>query len=354
MTKFEIKYSKQTRRVDSLRLHEILETIGFVPPDKMYKAELKYLGIYKEIVVTKDGRCLNMPDILLAAIEMKVEYVNVLVIETESEHAWLRLINFDNRHIYRGSKTTLYKIIKLLQNHLWNDNEGRAWYNELPGDGINEKIGALVGYSPSTISNIKYIGDNDITYLEKVDDPEFDMNLAQAKILVDSEKKMNTKNDNYSGQEISSFGEGCGDQTPVNDNNQTDGEVSDPTAGNTNGNGAITGEHPSEPGNKKPKRRKSAKKAKPKEAVETDELTSFSVGYKKSGEYTLDFADDVPMIIHNGEPVGGVYIEPGGNNNVNEELRYVLLSKDNKWSFHIIATRINNIIKQKEVESNNE
>lgn len=355
MTEYNINYRREKRRVESLRLHEIIENIGFVQPDNMYKAELKYLGIYKEIVVTEDGRCLNMPDILLAAIEMKVEYVDVLVIETESEHAWLRLINFDNRHIYRGSKKALYEVIKLLQNHLWNDKQGRAWYDELPGDNINEKIGALVGYKASTISNIKFIGDKNITYLEKVDDPESDMNMAQAKVLVENEGKMNDKNDNYSGQIISSLTGGNG--VPISgegEGSMNGNEGCDPTVEKTNGNVAITGDHSTESDNKKPKSGKSSKKVKPKEAVVTDELTSFSIGYKDSGNYTLQFTDGAPEIIREGESIGNIKIAPGKNNNVKEELRYILLSTDGKWSFHILATRINNTIKQKEVENNNE
>lgn len=335
MKHLRFKYRKENRPVDTLKLHPIVETIGFVEPDEVYKSELNYLGHYKEPVITENGMLLTLPECLIAALDMKLHSIDVRVIEGANEHAILRLINLDNRHIYRGSKTTLYKIIKLLQNHLWNDNDGRVWYNELPGDDINEKIGALVGYSPSTISNIKFIGEKNITYLEKVDDPDDKTNLAQAQVLVENERKLNNRKPNYSGVRIaSSDGNAGGD-----DDSRPNPGKGDPQEDKTAKGDKGTEEKP-------PKKSKACKKPKP---VIKDNLISFKVGFGDSGEYSLSDADGNLFMEHDGKSVGDVIIQDAEENNIDEELRFIILNTEGDWSFHVTATRLTNILKQKEV-----
>ncbi len=339
----KFKYRDENRAVHTIMLHPIIEKIGFVEPDEVYKSELSYLGGCMLPVITENGMLLTKPECLIAALDMELHSIDVRVIEGANEHVLLRLINLDNRHIYRGSKKALYEVIKLLQNHLWNDKQGRAWYDELPGNNINEKIGALVGYSPSTISNIKFIGDKNITYLEKVDNPDSDMNLAQAKVLAEKEEKLNKRKPNYSGVLIGSTDGNAGGESNPGSNPETE----EPQGGKTPEVGGKQGE-------KTPKKRKTCKKPSEPKLIVKDKLLSFKVGFGDSGEYSLSETEGTQCMQHNGKPVGDVIIQEADENNIEEELRFIILNTEGDWSFHVTATRLTNILKQKEVESNNE
>lgn len=315
--------------------------MGYLKPDDLYIADVKFLGVYKRPIISDDGYVLTLPDYVDAARKAGILDMEVLVLTNATANDLLRIINFDARPWYRASKAILYKSIKVLQQHLWNTDEGKVWRQTIPGQNINDQIGYLVGYGPSTVSLVKAIGDADYSLLDRIDDPEGDMTLTKAQRLIKDNAEQNGEKDNLDHFESTNLPEEAWDDDDSDDDideadNEEETEI-DPTK--------IT--EAAEPAGKT----KSTKNRAPaKVKVKYDiPLTAFSVGLGRYGDFTLDLKTGRPALLYNNALVGHVSISDKGNNNPAEGIHYCIQGVDARWSFQVIATRITNIVKEEEV-----
>jgi len=172
-------FTKEKRNISDLIIHPIINKIGYLRPDDLYISDLKYFGTFKPVIITDANQYITLPEYIDAARQIGSDEIDVLVIKNTNDTDLLRLINFESRLNYQGNKVALFNIISILEWNLWNTASGRIWKDELPGNNINEKIGRLVGYKPSSISMIKYVGKINPKLLECIDDPESTLNFTQ-------------------------------------------------------------------------------------------------------------------------------------------------------------------------------
>ncbi|GAA4465480.1 hypothetical protein GCM10023093_17720 [Nemorincola caseinilytica] len=346
MTKHNFELQKDTRSVSSLKNHQLVEAMGYLKPDDLYVSEFEYLGVYKMPIVTDDSYVLTLPDYVQAAREAGVGDLDVLVITKATVNDLLRLINFESRPWYRASKAILYKSIKVLEKHLWNTEEGKLWRQTIPGDNINEQIGYLVGYGQSTVSLVKTIGNADYSLLDRIDDPEGDMTLAKALRLIKDNTEQNGKNDNLGSVNVTNLPDGSDeDEQPDEDDDEGDEDLDEPmedpqekTGESTEGAAVAS----------KGKSKKNAKAVKVKAKCDVT-LTAFTMGLGRYGDFTLDLKTSRPALLYNDALLGYVSISGKDTNDPSEGLHYVIQGVDASWSFHVIATRITNIVKEEEV-----
>ncbi len=338
-----MKYSikRSTKKLSEIKKHPLVDQMGYLRPDELYIEQLAEIGLYKAPLITEDGYYITLPDYIEASIQIGAKEIDVIVIEGCNGNDLLKIINFESRPWYRASKTILYKSIKTLQQHLWNTDEGRAWRDSLPGGDVNDVIGRLVGYSASTISLVKYIGENNYPLLDQVDDPDVDMTLSRANQIVKANLAINAKKDNYSDAFYTNLASQNEDDLE-NDMDEDEDHCNDPVDSADKGSEKI-----------KPAGLKNGKPPKQKEIFNIP-LTSFSVGLGQYGDYTLDMSTGSPAILYNDKFAGFVKIKPKQSNNPNEGLHFVMQNAEAEWSFHVIVSRINKLIKQQEVCCSND
>jgi hypothetical protein len=328
---------RDKRSIASLHKHSLLSEIGYLRPDELYLSELRHLGLYKPIIVTEDGYYISDPEYIDAAIQLGEEYVEVTIIKGASVNDLIRLINFEFRMSYRASKVLLYKTIKMLEQHLWNTEEGKKWSEEIEGDSIDQKIGKLVGYSGSLVAQVKSVGRKDSALLDRIDDPEGDMTISKAIRQLAAEAQLNEKKDNYADVRYSNL------PLMEEEDNGHEGERSNEEGFDEMG-GAL---HENVP-DKKPARNT---KPRPVKAPCDVELMEFHVGFGKYGDFTLDLSSGIPAILCNDNFAGNVSITAKQSNDIDEGVHFVMQSKDLGWSFQVIATRMSKLVKKEEVYS---
>jgi hypothetical protein len=350
MVKHNFELQQDKRDLSSLKNHIMVETMGYLKPDDLYISDVKFLGVYKRPIITDDGYVLTLPDYVDAARKAGVLAMEVLVLTGANSNDLLRIINFESRPWYRASKAILYKSIKVLQDHLWNTEEGRLWRESIEGEGVNEVIGYLVGYSASTVSLVKSIGNADYSLLDQIDDPESGMTLTKAQQVIKDNADLEAKKDKLEHVNLTNLPDvNEGDDDLDDDFQEGDGSEGD----NDGGEGGDKDNGTT--GDPEPAKVKQAEKAvrgkKPaKQKVNYDvPLTSFSVGLGRYGDFTLDLKTGRPAMLYNDAFLGNVSISDKGHNNPAEGLHYVVQSVDVDWSFQVIATRITNIVKEEEV-----
>lgn len=342
---------KQTSiKIGLLKKHKLVDEMGYLKPDELYVSQLSEIQLQKYPIVTEDSYYLTQPDFIEAMLALGTDEIEVLVIMGATINDLMKIINFESRPWYRASKSLLYKTVKTLQNHFWNSAEGRAWKESLPGDDINDTIGKLVGYSKSTISNIKFIGDKDYALLDKIDDPDEDMTLTRARLLIEQGEAMDRKKDNYSeyndekDEDLEPDDPGEGDDVDVPAPEEPEMRPGTPkplaNAGHSGG-GAKSVQH------------KKAERPKKEKVICDARLTSFSVSLGKYGDYTLDDSNGRTALIMNGKFAGFVYVDAEPSNNPNEKLQFIIQNPDEGWSFHVSATRIVKLLKKQEVDNSN-
>lgn len=338
-----ITLRRENRELISLSAHPIVATLGYLRPDDLYLNELKHFGLYKPVIITDDGLYISNPDYIDAALQLGEKNIDVIIIEGASNNDIIRLINFESRVAYRASKTLLYKTIKMLQEHLWNTPEGRVWAENIEGENIDKKIGSIVGYSGSLVALVKSIGKKDPTLLDRIDDPDGDMTLTKAKQQLLSEEQLNARKDNYADVRLTNLPEGyeldSDELTDVDGVPDGDGCSREPEFDSIGG--MLEKDQP------KVKNKKLAPVKIPCEA----QLTSFSVGFGKYGDYSLNLDNGVPAILCNDKFAGLVSISAKGSNDVKEGLHFVIQNVELGWSFHVIGTRISKLINTQEVDS---
>lgn len=346
MIKHNFTLQKDTRDVSSLKNHQLVETMGYLKPDELFISDLEYLGMYKLPIITDDGYILTMPDYVEAAIKISLSDIDVLVLVDATSNDLLRLINFESRPWYRSSKTILYKSIKVLQNHLWNTEDGKQWRQAIKGENINEVVGYLVGYSASTVSLVKSIGDADYALLDRIDDPEGNMTLTMAQQVIKGNAAINAKADNFEQVNITNLP--FSDDDDDVDSLGTDANDTPEGSGENNEAGDMTSDPP---GDATDSTKNSLKNRKPRKVKSTCDipLTGLIIGLGRYGDFTLDLKTGRPAILHNDRFAGHVSIVPSDSNNEDEALHFVVQSIDLKWSFQVIATRVTNIVKEEEV-----
>jgi len=347
MTKHNFELQKDTRNLSSLKNHQMVEAMGYLKPDDLYISDVKFLGVYKTPIITDDSYVLTLPDYVEAARKAGILDMEVLVLTKATSNDLMRLINFESRPWYRASKAILYKSIKVLQNHLWNTAEGKQWREAIEGNGINDVIGYLVGYSGSTVSLVKSIGDADYSLLDQIDDPESGMTLTKAQQVIKDNVAQNDKKDNLDHFESTNLPEDAGDIDDLDDDDIDDDDLDDADNQGDTKIASITKPGPAEPtGKSKSTKNRAPAKIKVKYDIP---LTAFSVGLGSYGDFTLDLKTGRPAMLYNDVLVGSVSISDMGTNNPAEGLHYSIQGIDARWSFQVIATRITNIVKEEEV-----
>lgn len=321
---------EETVDIFSLSKHFLVDSMGYLRPDDLYISGLAELGPTKRPIITEDMKYVTSPDLIDALKELGVKEVDVLVLDGANQNDLLKIINFESRPMYRGSKSLLYKTIKTLQHHLWNTDEGKEWYKQIHGDDINEKIGTLVGYKKSTISRIKSIGDNDFTYLEQVDDVDTEMTLRRAEEILDGERRLNERNDNYSGRLDSN-----GNAVKPTDDESREQDAKEPKPDVEQNN------------------KKSAHKPKPAtKPLFNINLHGFNVDLGSYGCYALDCSSGNTIMKCNDRFAGIVNVSPQKSNNPDEGVKFIIQEANNAgWSFQVVARGISKLLKEQEVES---
>lgn len=328
----KITFKQETARLCLLKKHTFIESMGYLKPDNFYTTEMWALRIPKYPVVI-DGYYLTSPEYIQAMLDAGVDTIDVLRVENATMNDLLRIVNLESRPWYRASKSMLYKAIKTIQSHMWNTEEGRQWRSSLPGDDINDVIGKIVGYSGSMVSKVKKIGDWNYAYLDAMDDPESNYTISSAEYLMEAEKRIQSKKDNYAGEQWSDTEDNEIDIDDSNDSSSRidkEGEVVEGVSKN------VT------------PRKTKAKQECIKQGADAV-LTSFHVGFGKYGDFTLNLDGNTPAILMNDEFAGLVTIQPQKNNDLREGLHFIMQNADTGWSFHVIGTRISKLLKQKEV-----
>ncbi|MFA6151021.1 MAG: hypothetical protein WC716_06865 [Chitinophagaceae bacterium] len=338
-----ITLRRENRDLISLSAHPIVQALGYIRPDDLYIGELKYFGLIKPVIITDDDYYISNPDYIDAALQLGEKNIDVVVIEGASINDIIRLINFESRLAYRASKTLLYKIIKVLQEHLWNTPEGRVWAETIEGENIDKKIGLIVGYSGSTVALVKSIGKKDPTLLDRIDDPDGDMTLTKAMNQLKAEEDLNKRNDNYANERFTNLPPGYDPELEelTGDDVEPDGDGGDGEPEFDSIGGTLEKDPP------KAKNKKPAPIKIPCDA----QLTGFSVGFGKYGDFSLNLDNGTPAILLNDQFAGLVGITSKQTNDLKEGLHFVIQNAEVGWSFQVIATRISKLINTQEVDS---
>ena len=347
MIRPKFTFKQTTIKLALLKKHKLVDEMGYLKPDELYVSQLSEILLQKYPIVTEDLYYLTQPDFIEAMLALGADEIEVLVITGATINDLMKIINFESRPWYRASKSLLYKTVKTLQNHFWNTTEGKAWKECLPGDDINEVIGALVGYSKSTISNIKFIGDRDYALLDKIDDPDEDMTLTRARLLIEQGETMDRKKDNYS-----EFNDEKGEDELDDEDEDVDGTTPEEPEMRPGTPGPFLNSIPLGTESKPAQPMKAAKPKKEKVICDA-KLTGFSVSLGKYGNYTLDDSNGRTALIMNGKFAGFVHVDAEPSNNPNEKLQFIMQNPDEGWSFHVIATRIYKLLKKQEVDNSN-
>ena len=326
-------YERIVVKLSLLKKHPLVDQMGYLKPDDLYISELTDLKILKLPIITQDNYYLTLPDYVEAKKEIGDEEIEVVTINGATINDLLRIVNFESRPWYKASKSLLFKTIRTLQQHLWNTPDGKAWRDTLHGEDINSIIGQLVGYSGSTVSNIKYIGERDYSLLEMIDDPDVDMTLTRARFLIEQGEAMDKKKDNYSKLSEDDIND---DQGEI-EHDEDEEEFMDGESMST----SVTK-------NCKPSKRKAEKEVAPNIGFDAV-LKGFSVSFGKYGDYTLDLSTGEAVMLLNDAFVGVVSINPEKSNNINEKVHFIMQNADEGWSFHVTGTRIGKLLKKQEV-----
>jgi len=335
---------RATVRLSLLREHEIVSKLGYLKPDEIYANGVKELNLPEFPIVTEDHFYLTSPDyidVLKAESDQYDREVEVFIVKGASINNLFQIVQFKSRPWYKASKSLLYKSVKVFQYHLWNTDEGRSWRDCLDGNDINEVLGKLFGYSASTISNVKAVGDYNYALLDQIDDPDANMTLTKALFLISEEKKLNSGKQKLSHVNLNNFE----DEKEYDDVDTTD-DIYEEEADDTSAD-------QSEKGNVKNGGEAKVTIENPKHLPTTSaiNLTSFSVGFGSIGEFHLDLSTGTPAILHNDQFAGLVTITPSRKNNPDEGVHFVLQNHDNGWGFQVVAKRMSRHVKTQEVES---
>lgn len=187
----QFSYEQKFASPGKLKIHPILEAIGYDQPDAMFTENIKFFNYLERPVVTEDGFVVTHPTDVIAAQNMKKKQVEIVMMKGATVDDVIRFISFKNVWVHGRSRKNIYRLIEFLSNHLKNNENGKEWAKELAGSKTRKKIAAITGLSDGTIQNISRIGKNKPELLDEIDNGNLTSSQVQEEII--GEAAMNAR-----------------------------------------------------------------------------------------------------------------------------------------------------------------
>lgn len=170
----------------------LLDIFGSNKPDLLFIEDAKRFGFGKPVVTSK-MLILTHEDAVLAAIEMGLDEIEVLVADGLEEDEVPRFLNYKKRFQGKKDYAVISKIIEFLYNHLDNTIAGQEWKAVIPGENIRKKVGYLLGYNDTMVQHIRNIAENAPEYFPLLSTTEAKFSEV---IKLASKKKRERENPN--------------------------------------------------------------------------------------------------------------------------------------------------------------
>ncbi len=187
----QFSYEQSLVSPGKLKIHPILEAIGYDQPDAMFTENIKFFNYLERPVVTEDGFVVTHPTDVIAAQNMKKKQIEIVTMKGATMDDVIRFISFKNVWVHGKSRRKIYELIKFLTNHLKNNKNGQEWAKELEGTKTRKKIATITKLSDGTIQNISRIGNNNPDFLDEIDNGT--KTSEQVKGEIDGEPAFNTR-----------------------------------------------------------------------------------------------------------------------------------------------------------------
>lgn len=183
-------YEPATVSVKSLKIHPLLDIIGYDFPDDIFIERTNYFKFYERCVITEDGLAITHPTDLLAAQRSGVKEMEVVVMKNAFLNDVIDFISFKNVWKHGKSRRKIFEMAKFLTGYVMQkDKEWKAKFNSTKTRGI---VAEIMGISDGTVQAITSIGKKDESLLDKIDNKE--TNSTKAISLIKLSKPTNEDN----------------------------------------------------------------------------------------------------------------------------------------------------------------
>ncbi len=188
----KISYEKKSAPVSSLMIHPGLQLLDSTIQNEVFKSFYNEFQYLETPVVTEDNFVITHAIDVLAAKQIGIENIEVVVLKNVDEAQVIRFISFKEVVKHGKNKVALSKAVTLLTHHLTKNEAGKEWAKTIPGSKTRQKIANTLGVSDGTIQGIMALAKKNPEALAKIDAGEMTNSEAlnkQSKTLPFSSRK---------------------------------------------------------------------------------------------------------------------------------------------------------------------
>ena len=176
-------YEKQTINPSTIQIHPLLLAAGEIVSNDVFVEFYKEFNYLEIPVITEDGFAITHAADVIAAQNLGLETIDVVVMKNAMQNDVVRFISFKNVIGHGKNRTAIYKMVTYLTDYLTKTPEGKELAGEFETNKTRTIAGTMVGVSAGTVQNAMFIGNNEPGFLEQIDKGEMTMTAAIEQIV---------------------------------------------------------------------------------------------------------------------------------------------------------------------------
>jgi hypothetical protein len=162
-------YESKIEKVAAIQIHPCYETLNQAVPNAIFAEFIKEFGYMERPLVTEDGYAITHPSDVLAAKDLGIEEIEIVMMKNATKEDVIRFMSFKEVVKHGKSRVLLYKTITLLTDHLTKTESGKEWAKEYDSNKTRTVVSKITGVSTGTIQNISTIGNKKPELLVEID-----------------------------------------------------------------------------------------------------------------------------------------------------------------------------------------
>jgi|GEM_PF-5177526 len=180
--KKSFSYERKSMPTASLSSHPAVLALGNCQPNEIFMEFLKEFGYLETPVVTEDGYVITHMTDVIAAQQLNIKTIDVVVMKNATQDDVVRFISFKDAVKHGKNKTALFNSVKFLTSYLTTTQAGKEWAGEFESNKTRSVVAEILGVSTGTVQNVSAIGKAEPLLLEQIDNNELTSTAAIKKV----------------------------------------------------------------------------------------------------------------------------------------------------------------------------
>jgi len=176
-------YEKQTINPSTIQIHPLLLAAGSIVSNDVFVEFYKEFNYLEIPVITEDGFAITHAADVIAAQNLGLATIDVVVMKNALQNDVVRFISIKNVIGHGKKRTAIFQMVKYLTDYLTTTPEGQELAGEFETNKTRTIAGSMVGVSAGTVQNVMTVGNNEPGFLEKIDNGEMTMAAAIEQIV---------------------------------------------------------------------------------------------------------------------------------------------------------------------------